>query len=569
MAADLHLLGDRRTGDGERVLAILLCLYVSAITLWPMGEVLVTAFRPGDDGAPLGVLRDTLAARATGRAFMNTLTLSLASVAISVVLGGALALAVGLMRMRFRAVLSFLILMPLIIPSQTLALSWIELMGSGSPILRALGMAPAQGQGNPLYSRSGIALIMGIEHMPLVFIAIRASLKSVPADLIEAARIAAIPPRRVLMRIILPLTYPSALAGALLAFTAAVGNFGIPALLGIPGRVPMLTTLIYQRLNGFGPAVAGQVAVLALILAALAGMALLLRHLALRRLTLRIEAGRVFTPAHRAPLWAQGALWVVVLVIALLPLAALTLTSLTPAIGVPFSIQVASLDQYVRVWSNPAVSRAFLNSLTLSGLAAVICVGVALPLAYLLTRRPSPAATLLDLSAEVPWVVPGTVVALAMILAFLPPLPLIGISLYGTSAIILISYLARFLPLALRPVVAAAQNGDPGLDEAARIAGIGLGGRIVRIFMPSVTPAATAGAVLILMTAMNELTLSALLWSSGHETIGVMVFSLQYEGNSTAAAAVSVLSTLLLFTLCTLAELILGRTGSSALPWRG
>ncbi len=143
--------------------------------------------------------------------------------------------------------------MPLIIPSQTLALSWIELMGSGSPILRALGLAPAQGQGNPLYSRSGIALIMGIEHMPLVFIAIRASLKSVPADLIEAARIAAIPPRRVLMRIILPLTYPSALAGALLAFTAAVGNFGIPALLGIPGRVPMLTTLIYQRLNGFGP----------------------------------------------------------------------------------------------------------------------------------------------------------------------------------------------------------------------------------------------------------------------------------------------------------------------------
>lgn len=171
MAADLHLLGDRRTGDGERVLAILLCLYVSAITLWPMGQVLATAFRPGDDGAPLGVLRDTLAARATGRAFINTLTLSLASVAISVVLGGALALAVGLMRMRFRAVLSFLILMPLIIPSQTLALSWIELMGSGSPILRALGLAPAQGQGNPLYSSSGIALIMGIEHMPLVFIA--------------------------------------------------------------------------------------------------------------------------------------------------------------------------------------------------------------------------------------------------------------------------------------------------------------------------------------------------------------------------------------------------------------
>lgn len=568
MAAELRLFGDRRTGDGERLLAILLCLYVGAITIWPLGQLLLTAFRPGEDGAALGVLRDTLSARATGRAFWNTLSLSLISVGVSVVLGAALALAVGLMRMRFRAVLSFLILMPLIIPSQTLALSWIELTGAGSPILGALGLAPPPGQGNPLYSRMGIALVMGIEHMPLVFIAIRASLKSVPADLVEAARIAAIPPRLVLMRVILPLTYPSALAGALLAFTAAVGNFGIPALLGIPGRVPMLTTLIYQRLNSFGPQAAGQVAVLALILTLMAVAALTLRALLLRHLRMRVEAGRAFAPQRRAPLVAQAAIWAVVLVIAILPLAALVLTSLVPAIGVPFSAEVASLDQYRRVLANPAVIRGFTNSLMLSAAAALICTVIALPLAYLAIRRPSPAIATLDLLAEAPWVVPGTVVALAMILAFLPPLPLIGVSLYGTMTIILIAYLARFLPLILRPVVAAARDSDPALDEAARIAGIGLGRRITRVFAPSAGAAILAGAILIVMTAMNELTLSALLWSSGNETIGVMVFSLQYEGNSTAAAAVSVLSTLLLFALCALTELCLGRRGAGALPWR-
>ncbi|MFN3526653.1 MAG: ABC transporter permease, partial [Paracoccus sp. (in: a-proteobacteria)] len=544
-----RLFGDRRTGDGERLLAILLCLYIGAITLWPLGQLLLTAFRPGPGGEVLGVMRDTLSARATGRAFWNTLTLSLLSVAVSVGLGAGLALAVGLMRMRMRAALSFLILMPLIIPSQTLALSWIELLGAGSPILGPLGLAPSPGQGNPLYSRFGIALVMGIEHMPLVYIAIRAALKSVPADLVEAARIAAIPPRLVLSRVILPLTYPSALAGALLAFTAAVGNFGIPALLGIPGRVPMLTTLIYQRLNGFGPSAAGQVAVLALILTLMAVAALVLRSLLLRHLQMRIEAGRAFTPTRNAPLWAQALIWAMVLIIAILPLSALFLTSLIPAIGVPFSWQIASLDQYHRVLANPAVLRAFSNSLMLSAAAALICALVALPLAYLATRRPSPAIAALDLLAEAPWVVPGTVVALAMILAFLQPLPLIGVSLYGTAAIILIAYLGRFLPLVLRPVVAAARGADPALDDAARIAGIGLARRMGRIFAPSVLPAVLAGAVLILMTAMNELTLSALLWSSGHETIGVMVFSLQYEGNSTAAAAVSVLSTLLLFAL--------------------
>lgn len=568
MAAERHLFGDRRTGDGERALAILLCLYAGTVTLWPLGQLMATAFGPGGDGAPLGVLRETLSARATGRAFANTLSLSLISVAVSLVLGAGLALAVGLLRMRFRAVLSFLILMPLIIPSQTLALSWIELTGAGSPILGFLGLAAPPGQGNPLYSRMGIALVMGIEHMPLVYIAIRASLKSVPADLVEAARIACVPPRLVLMRVILPLTYPSALAGALLAFTAAVGNFGIPALLGIPGRVPMLTTLIYQRLNSFGTQAAGQVAVLALILTLMAVAALALRAVLLRHLRLRIEAGRVHVPTRRAPLAVQGAIWVVVVVVAILPLSALALTSLVPAIGVPFSVEIASLEQYRRVLANPAVLRGFGNSLILSVAAALICTLIALPLAYLATRRPSPAIAVLDLLAEAPWVVPGTVVALAMILAFLPPLPLVGVSLYGTMAIILIAYLARFLPLVLRPVMAAARGSDPALDEAARLAGIGLGRRIGRIFAPSAGAAILAGAMLIVMTAMNELTLSALLWSSGQETIGVMVFSLQYEGNSTAAAAVSVLSTLLLLALCALAELGLGRCGAKALPWR-
>jgi iron(III) transport system permease protein len=80
-------------------------------------------------------------------------------------------------------------------------------------------------------------------------------------------------------------------------------------------------------------------------------------------------------------------------------------------------------------------------------------------------------------------------------------------------------------------------------------------------------PAATAGAILVVMTALNELTLSALLWSSGNETIGVMVFALQYEGNSTAAAAVAVLSTVLVLLLAIITTLASRRLPSGTLPW--
>ncbi|MBB3770500.1 iron(III) transport system permease protein [Angulomicrobium tetraedrale] len=554
-------------GGGERVLAGLTAAYVLFTTFWPLAELFSAALAPGEDGTVLGVMRETLASRATGRALWGSLATSGLSVLISAGLGIALAFAVSLFRLRSRAILTFLILMPLIVPSQTMALAWIELFGAGSPLLAPLGLAPAAGTTNPLYSAGGIALVMGVEHMPLVFIATRAALRTLPADLIEAARILGIPPHRIGAGIILPVILPSAVAGGLLAFTAAIGNFGVPALLGIPGRVSVLTTLIYQRLNGFGPAAAGQVAVLAMLMTAIAAGALILRGLVLARLAVPLPAGRPFEPTRRAPL-VETVLWLVVLAISIAPLVALVMTALLPAIGVPFGLERVSLDPFSRVLANDAVRRAFANSLFLAVGCALVSVIVAVPFAYLTRHHRTLLVRAIDVAVEAPWVVPGTVVALGMILAFLPPLPLVGISLYGTMAILMVAYLARFLPLVLRPVTAAAAAIDPALDEAGRIVGAGLLRRLGVLFLPGVLPAAVAGAILVVMTAVNELTLSALLWSSGHETIGVMVFALQYEGSSTAAAAVAVLSAAMVFAICALATLLARWLPQGMLPWR-
>ena len=546
---------------------LLLAAYVLVTTFWPLAELLSAAFRPGDDGAFLGIFTETLASRSTRRALAGSLYTSGLSVLLSTTLGVALAFAVGLLKLRTRAALTFLILMPLIVPSQTMALAWIELTGANSPILGSLGLAPAPGTTNPLYSAGGIALVMGVEHMPLVFIATRAALRALPADLIEAARIIGIPPARIGSGIILPVVMPSVVAGALIAFTAAIGNFGVPALLGIPGRVSVLTTLMYQRLNGFGPSAAGQIAVLAILLTIIAAAALLMRSFVMRRIAVPLPAGQPFRPSRPAPL-AEVLLWLVVLAVSVAPLAALVMTALLPAIGVAFGPDTVGLAQFAAVLANETVRRAFANSLLLSLFTAAAGVVVSVPFAYLSVRYPGRILKALDILVEAPWVIPGTVVALGMILAFLRPLPLIGVSLYGTMAILAIAYLARFLPLVLRPVAAAAVTADPSQDEAGRIAGAGLLRRMTAIFLPGVLPAAAAGAILAVMTAMNELTLSALLWSSGHETIGVMIFALQYEGNSTAAAAVAALSTLVVFMLAGLATLAARFLPDGVLPWR-
>ena len=125
-----------------------------------------------------------------------------------------------------------------------------------------------------------------------------------------------------------------------------------------------------------------------------------------------------------------------------------------------------------------------------------------------------------------------------------------------------------FLVLGLRPVMGGYYQLDRTLEEASQIAGARLLRRLSTIILPLVAPAAAAGALLVFLTAFNELTVSALLWSSGAETLGVVLFSFQQGGDSTYAAALAAL-TVALSVLLMLSTLVAGRRlPSGILPWR-
>jgi iron(III) transport system permease protein len=364
---------------------------------------------------------------------------------------------------------------------------------------------------------------------------------------------------------------PSILAGAALAFVTSIGNFGIPALLGIPGRYPMLTTLIYQRLQGFGPRVLGEVAALALILAALAAIGLLVRALMLRRERFATDdGGAPLAPFRLGGLGLVVAplLWLLVFAVAVLPLAALVATSLVPALGVPLRPDTVTLENYrFALFEQDATIRAFRNSFLLALATALASAAISVPLAYLVTLRQSATARIIDFLADAPYAVPGTVLAIAVILVYLPPLPFLQLSLYGTLGIILAAYLARFLALALRPTIAGMERVDRNLDEAAQVAGAGVLRRLRSVILPVVAPSVAAGALLIFMTAFNELTVSALLWSTGNETLGVVVFSLQYEGNSPAAAAVATIAVVVTLALAAFASALGRNLPEGVVPW--
>jgi iron(III) transport system permease protein len=164
--------------------------------------------------------------------------------------------------------------------------------------------------------------------------------------------------------------------------------------------------------------------------------------------------------------------------------------------------------------------------------------------------------------------VPGIILSIAFILMFLRPLPLIGLSLYNTLTIIVLAYLAAFAAIALKPVIAAYVQLDPALDEAARVSGAGFGRRMGRIFAPLVMPAAASGAILVFLTAYNEITVSALLWSTGNETIGTTIFNYENGGYTTIAAAMSAVTVVATAALMLALDRSARRLPPGVVPWR-
>jgi len=550
---------------GERAILLGLALGTAALSLLPLGRLLT-------EGLGSGVLGDVLGAPRTWLAAERTLASALASTAIALVLGTAMALLVGATDIGAKPALGFAFLLPLTIPSQVTAIAWIELLAPTSPLLKALGLAPPLGSPHPLYGFGGISFLMGIEHAPLVFLSLRAGLRSLPGELIEAAEASGAGRLRILRTVVLPLLRPALVAGGAIAFVSALGNFGTPALLGIPAGYSVLTVLIYQQLAGFGPQAIPAVAVLSLLLGVIAAAGVAVQTVASRRRDVRTARPSVrrLIPLRRWRPVLSALAWIAVAALVALPLAALLSTALVRAYGLPLSAATLTAENFRYVLAeHAATARAALNSLLLAGATALAAAASSVLLAYILVWRPGALARLVSLAAELPYALPGVVLALAMILVFLRPLPLLGVTLYGTLGIILAAYLARFLVLALRTTVAGYLQLHDSLEEAARNLGAGLWRRIATVVLPLAGPAVAAGAALVFLTALNELTVSALLWSAGNETLGVVVFSLEQAGDVSSAAALSVLTVLATVLLMALASLAARRLPRGVLPWQG
>ncbi|MBY5365130.1 iron ABC transporter permease [Rhizobium laguerreae] len=545
---------------------VIIVLMLSVLPLARLAMVGIAAFA---NGGVMTVLSEPSLWSAT---YYTVVTAILGTI-ISLVIGCLFAFLLTLTDIRGKEALSFLFVLPMMIPPQVTALAWVQMSGPSSPLLKALHIAPPMGSPQPLYSVGGIALLYGVQHAPLVYLALRAGLMTLPRDGVEAARLSGATSLRVFRDIILPLSLPGIIAGAAISFVSCTGNFGIPAILGIPASIFTLPTLIFTKFSAFTNRTFGDVAVLSAIIASISVVGLMIQDRALRGRDYRVIGLSGASAAFELDAWRlffTPLVWAILFFMLAAPFFALIAGALVPAYGVPLTFKTMSLHAFEEILFRQAVTRtAFVNSLSLAGATALCLLVVTVLAAYALTRRRDLASGIVSSLIEIPYSLPGIVIAVCFILVFAAPIPILHVSLYGTIWIILIAYFSSFFAVSLKPVVSAFHQLDPALEEAARLSGAGFFRRLFDIIVPLIAPAAGASVILVFLIACNELTISALLWSAGTQTLGVAIYNLDDSGSSDLASALSVLVVLMVIVLMLLLEILAKRLPKGVVPWRG
>lgn len=507
-----------------------LWLFCLAVVLVPLGTVALY-------GLTSGRLRELVQPEVATAAW-NSLSSATLSGALAVLMALTLVVAIEHTRLPGRAALRILALSPLLIPPFIGAISWIGLFGPSGMVNSTV----EELIGRPvwtIYGGDGVILLLALHSYPIAYLLLTAALGRVPAELEEAARASGAGPRRALRDVTLPLLRPALVSSFILVTVSNLADFGIPALVGAPERYETLATIAYRFVRSGtveNPVeLAACVGVVLLVMVAL-GMALIRRF---SRVSYALEPSA--SPAAPMPLkrpWMLGGIiWTAVLGITALPLSALVVHALLPAPGVELSWENLSLDNFTAVLQSPWASQGAQLSLSLALGAALITGVVGLAIGTVMTRTSLPGRGLLRSTSLLPLAVPGLIVAVGWLL--LAP----HLGLYNSPWLILWAYVMSFLALVVQAIEAPLSSTSSALEEAARISGAGALRAFCDVSVRLALPAAAAGALLVLLTAVRELTISALLLAPNAQTLGVAIFNLQQAGSYGSAAALSVLVT--------------------------
>lgn len=444
-------------------------------------------------------------------------------------------------------------IMPLFMPPLVAAVAWSYI---GSPTTGLINMFVKELGWEfrlNMYSMTGMVAVFAMYYAPYVYMFVSAALKNMDPALEEAAQMSGAGPLRTMLTITLPLVAPAILSGSLLAFIVMFGIYGIPAALGTPARIDVLPTYLF-KLTSWTPPLFNTAAAVAIIMVVVTSLCVVVQHWALSGRSFVTVTGKSFKPRTlklgpwRWLTFALGSLYALVAVV--LPCIGLLVAAFRKFLFVPnlaslFDVRQYSLGHFDRLFESALVWRSFWNTLEVGLISALLGGLLAFAISYTTHRTDLPFRRTLDVIGTAPVAVPGLVIGVAYLWAWVA----FSGFLWGTTLIIALALIARFLPDTLKVLGGSLMQIHRELEEASKICGTGTLQTILRIIVPLTLPGLISAMSLLFILSIRELGSSLFLFTNTTIVMPVLLLDFYEGGDTGATAAFSVFQTALLLVI--------------------
>lgn len=520
-------------GNGRRAGLLTVGAVVALLVVLPVSRLIYVVWVEGS-----GSLDEVFGRPGLGEAVVNTVLLAAAVTVVAVPVGTLVALGLRRPDVPGRRWWRFAMLLPVLVPEFVLGYSWTQAYGMAGFTDTILGLPWAS-----VLGPWGVWTVLVVSTVPLTYLLVAVGLATrAEPNLERAARASGASAASVLRDVTLPLLRPAIAAATVLSFVLTLSSFAIPQVMGTPAGFTTVTTRIYRDLSlGSDPLSFVEALALALLLVAITVVVVVPADLWLapRLRVTRVadtEGVPTSTPITGAGRWIAAGLGGYLFLGVIVPLVALGAAALTPAVGVSPNPRNWTLDNFSLVINSRNVE-ALGRSTLLAFVAAAILVVLGGLVAVLERRRRAgrAMATLVTLTL----VLPGSTLAVALLITY-------GRWLGDTLVLILSAYLAKLWAFAHRPISGALDRLPDGQLDAARASGAGSLTAVRTVALRPLAPALLGAWLICFVTALQEVTMSSLLYGPGSETLAVVVLNSQELGRIGPTAALSILLTFLL-----------------------
>ena len=416
------------------------------------------------------------------------------------------------------------------------AYSWILLLGRSGVITKFLEGVLGIAVGN-IYGFKGILLVQSLKFFPLVFIYMNGAFKNIDNTLMEASANMGCTGVRRLTKIVLALSMPTILAAALMVFMQAFADFGTPMLMGEGYQT--FPVMIYNAYLGEGGADRNFAAALAVVAIIITAIVFIFQKWATSRYKFSMNA---LHPVEKKKAKGLSGLLMhaycyILVAIAFLPQMYIIYLSFCNYKG-SIRQEGYGFGNYIQA-ANKLLGRSIKNTAVMGIIALAIIIVVAVLIAYLVVRRSNLLNNTIDTISMLPYIMPGAVVGLGLLMAF-GSKPL---ALTGTFAIMVISFVIRRLPYTIRSATATLMQISLSIEEAAISLGASKLKTFIKITVPMMANGIMSGAILSWVAIVTELSSSIILYSNKSITLTMSTYLAIGRGNDGMAAAFATILT--------------------------